>query len=334
MLISSFMMVVRFGSFNLTLGFGSEPLRLWSGTAPLLETGRAPSGKGMPCLFLGENVVFRKMVVTELYSLISSGRLSYSRDQGGAGAGNCVELDGSGGLPSLPEEEAWGLLYEVFVFIQYHSTFLTMLLLFYSNSGFYDRPHFPFLLLGFGFTKEGKCGDGGDAAVRDGGVGKIESTVAALEVEGLYGLLWRGMSHSPRSSAPPPPKKATPLQLWPSPSCLHKSMRKLNPKLPLLQLKSQSWHQESPPQLHPKLWRRLSLPTWHSFTFNWGASRGSISARLRVAQRGHQPHMLPSVHRYAENIWGCRLACPSCARPFSIWTPSGITEKVIFLSSS
>ena len=35
-----------------------------------------------------------------------------------------------------------------------------------------------------------------------------------------------------------------------------------------------------------------------------GASRGCISAKLKVVQSGHQPHMLPSVHMYTESTWG------------------------------
>ena len=106
------------------------------------------------------------------------------------------------------------------------------------------------------------------------GLGKIEVAVAGSEAEGLYGL-WRGViSHSPMSYAPPPPKNTATPQLPPSPSHPLGSPRKLHLKLLLLPSEKWNWYQKSPPQLYHKLWRWLSLPTWHPFTGSWGHQEG------------------------------------------------------------
>ena len=127
------------------------------------------------------------------------------------------------------------------------------------------------------------------------GLQKIESAVAGLEVEGLYGLLRGAISYSLVSSIPPQLKNATTPHVPPSPSHPLKSLKKLHLKLLLLQLEKMNWHWKFPLQLYHKLWRWLSLPTWHPFACSWGASRGSINAKWRVAVRGHQPHMPLSV---------------------------------------
>ena len=57
----------------------------------------------------------------------------------------------------------------------------------------------------------------------------------------------------------------------------------------------------SPPAASPAL--EVAIPAHMTpFTFSWGALIGSISARFRVTQRGHHPHMLLSAHMYAESI--------------------------------
>ena len=59
-----------------------------------------------------------------------------------------------------------------------------------------------------------------------------------------------------------------------------------------------------------------------------GASKGCTNAGLRGAVRGHQPHILPSVHTCTDHL-GVRLACPSCAKTF---LNLGVTGKSIVYS--
>ena len=104
-----------------------------------------------------------------------------------------------------------------------------------------------------GFVKKGECVEGGGAVARGRGLGKIQSAVAGLEAESLYGLLWGAMSCSPMSSVPPPPKNAANPHLPPSPHHSCKNTRKQHLKLLPLQWKNQGWHWKSPLQLHQRL---------------------------------------------------------------------------------
>ena len=145
---------------------------------------------------------------------------------------------------------------------------------------------------------------------------------------------WRqgAMLCSSRSSIPPHPKSATNPQLPPSPCSPHKSIRNLHLKLLLLTWWNQSWHWKSPLQLHQKLQKRLSLPTWCPFTYSWGPLRGCTSAGLRAAKRGHQPHMPQSMHMCTECTCGWGWHVPPAARDSSTQTPSGITGGIMWLN--
>ena len=50
---------------------------------------------------------------------------------------------------------------------------------------------------------------------------------------------------------------------------------------------------------------------------------------MRVAQKGHQPHVLQSVHMCTESICGWSWHVPLVLKLFSTQTPSGITREVI-----
>ena len=184
-----------------------------------------------------------------------------------------------GGLPVLPEEEAQVLCEEHPFYLVWFSlsTHSITVLSFFSEPVSCDGSHFFFSQ--FGSTEDSECAEGGSTASRDGGLGRIEVAVAGSEAEGLYRLLRGTISHPPMSYASP--LNTTTPQLPPSLNHPLSSL-KLYLKLLLLWLKKLNWDQKSPPQLHHRSWGWLSLPTSHPFTYSWGVSRESISARWRV----------------------------------------------------
>ena len=218
-----------------------------------------------------------------------------------------------GDLSALTEKEVQGLLREVYPFY----------LVWFSLSSYSISVLFVFLSLifvmypffsGFGSITKSKCTEGGGTVSRDWGVGQHEAAVAGLEAEGLYGLLRGAISHSHMSSAPPPPKNATTLQLPPSPNHSLRSL-KLYLKLPLLWFKKLKWHWKSPPQLHHKLWR--CYPCLHDTPLpTVGGIKRVYKCQVEGCSKGQSTSWATICAHVCRDHLGVRLACPSCARTF------------------
>ena len=108
-------------------------------------------------------------------------------------------------MPALAEEEAWGLLSQVFLcfillsFSDFSFVVLGLSLAFVTDSfSLFQGLH---LLWQASVLRE----EAQQLEVE--GLQKVELAVAGLEAEGLYGLLRGVLSHSSMSSASPPPKK-------------------------------------------------------------------------------------------------------------------------------
>ena len=143
---------------------------------------------------------------------------------------------------------------------------------------------------------------------------KIRAAVAGLEAEGLYGLLRETLLIPPCPMSHLYPKNAATPRPPPFPNHSLRSLRKYLKPLLLLGTE-QFWHQRSPLQPHHQLWRRLSPPIWNPFTCSCQVLKECINAGLKVAQRGHQPHMPISVLMCTECTWG-EAVCPSCGKSF------------------
>ena len=118
-------------------------------------------------------------------------------------------------------------------------------------------------------------------------------------------MLLRGViSHTPISSVPPPPKKCHPT--------LTPTISKLPPQESEKVASEVSDLAGSKTQLALKAFSSAESQTSEVTTpghiiplcLQLGASRGCINAKLRVVWRGHQPHMLQSVHMSAGSIGG------------------------------
>ena len=109
----------------------------------------------------------------------------------------------------MAEEEAQGLLHEVFLFylvlLSLFTYFFSMVL--YLSLTFVIDLMSLLLFSGSQFVNEGKPFEGGGSVTRNRGATKIESAVEGSEVQGLYKLLRGAVSNSPMSSYPTPPKK-------------------------------------------------------------------------------------------------------------------------------
>ena len=135
------------------------------------------------------------------------------------------------------------------------------------------------------------------------GLRKIESAVSGSQVEGFYELLKGAVSHTSSSLVQPPLKKhhATPTM-----TISHlppQEPERVAPKVSgsvaekekqVLEVSYSSISRDS----------RAHMSTCNPFASSWGASKGCINARLKVAQRGHQAHMPLSVLMCAECTWG------------------------------
>ena len=152
-------------------------------------------------------------------------------------------LDGGGGFPARPEEEAWGLLIQVnliYLPFLYFQQFLGVLLPHFS---FYIFPFFVFT--GTKVTEmcqltmqRGMAAGWGSPTFRNSRAGEVRDASGRFrEMEGFYGLLRGAMLHSSISSAQPPHKK-----VCYSPSATHPLRRPRNPKLLVLP----NMHQNQP----------------------------------------------------------------------------------------
>ena len=157
------------------------------------------------------------------------------------------------------------------------------------------------------------------------GLGKMEVVVAGSEAEGFYGLLGGAMLHSSVSSASTPHKKihhtlsATISHLPPQEST--------GPEVP--DPAGQAIKSASPAVLPAS---EEAIPAnMQPFVFSWGASSECTGARLRAAERVHQPHMPPSAHMYARCTWGWGWCVPHAANLFSTQTHSSTIRRAILI---
>ena len=125
------------------------------------------------------------------------------------------------------------------------------------------------------------------------GLGKVAVAVAGSEVEGLYGLLRGAILH------PPYPQPHIPLRKLTT-SCLPpQEPTGVTPEAsdPVTKMVEQALEAASPAS-------EEALPAnMQPLCIQFGASKGCTDAGLKVAQRGHQPHMLQSVHMCTECTW-------------------------------
>ena len=142
------------------------------------------------------------------------------------------------------------------------------------------------------------------------GLKKIESAVAGSEEEGLYGLLRGAISHSSKSSIPPPHKK-------------HCHTPTANIYKPPPQEPGEAAPEASVPAVREVPSSAVSqtlvvaIPTHMApLCLQLGVSRGSIHARVERCSEGPSTsHATICVHMCMHHL-GLRLACPSCAKTF------------------
>ena len=172
----------------------------------------------------------------------------------------------------LPKRKHRDYCMRYILFTWYGSVFQPILsLLFFSKPDLCDGSHF---FQALDLLKRASVLRGEAQWLEMEGLGKIEAAVSGSEAEGLYEPLRGAISHSLMSYTPSHPKNATTPELPPSLSHPLRSLRELHLKFPLLQLEKLNWHQKSPPQLYHKLWKWLSLLTWHHFPYSWGHQEG------------------------------------------------------------
>ena len=129
------------------------------------------------------------------------------------------------------------------------------------------------------------------------GWGKMREVVAGSQAEGLYGLLRGVTSYSHPVPSQSPIKKP---HFAPSITISQPPLKSpQDPMSPNLQVRLQDLSIQLPPQLK----RRPFWPTCNPSGFKLGTLKGYISARLRAAQRAHQPHGPPCVHTSGESTW-------------------------------
>ena len=208
-----------------------------------------------------------------------------------------------GGLPMLDEVEVQKLLQEVgslFLPDTYMAVFLTFSFL---------LPISALTFQGLGMLRrastlkeEACCLEEEAQQLEMEGLGKIEAAVAGSEAEGFYRLLRRAIAHPPTSVALPPSKKACHA---PSATASHlPPQESTGPDIfkPVTGITEQASEAASPAAL-PAL--EEALPThMQSLCIQLGASRECIDARLKVANRDHQPHMPQSVCMCTKCTWG------------------------------
>ena len=235
-----------------------------------------------------------------------------------------------GGHPACPEEEAQGLLAEVNAFLclfpispsPFYPLFAYLLPIFPSQSfssffvGFETAP------TGEHQNRRGQKARNRGSEFGDRGVGKLREAILGSEVESFYGLL-RGVTLCSHLLLAQPPL----------------SWSHLSPGSPI----SQQPPQEStgPEVSGPAGQAPMSAPAaatpapegdipadMQPVMIQLGAPNECINARLKVAKRAHQPHrqqFMPMSGRYT---WEWGWCAHSAAKPFSIQTSSGITEKL------
>ena len=130
----------------------------------------------------------------------------------------------------------------------------------------------------------------------------MKQQVAGLEAEGLYGLIGEPYHIPPYPPSHPHPTNLATPHLPPSLRHPPQEPEEAVPEAsaPVAEDVKQAL-EAAPPAASPAL--EVTIPTHMTpLCLQLGAVRGSISAGLRVAQRGHHPHMLLSAHKYAESI--------------------------------
>ena len=115
-------------------------------------------------------------------------------------------MDRNGGLLALAEDEVQGLFSQVFFFACYCLAFLTVLFIVLWLCLAFVADPFP-LFQGLHLLQQASLLREEAQWLLVEGLKKVEMVVAGSEAEGLYGLLWGALSHSPMSSAPLPPKR-------------------------------------------------------------------------------------------------------------------------------
>ena len=156
----------------------------------------------------------------------------------------------------------------------------------------------------------------GDRGVGKSGSGRLRGGRFLQASNGSY-------STPPILSAPRPPKKACHAPSTTVSICPPQEPTGVTPETSesATQVAEQASEAASPAP------EKLSLPTYIPFVFNLGASRECIDAGLKVAKRGHQPHMLPSAHMCTKCTWEWVFCVPPVANHFSTQTHFNATKE-------
>ena len=223
------------------------------------------------------------------------------------------------GFPALPEEEAWGLLYEVCSFLVSHFFFLPS---FNRNISLVTVLTFLNLLLVINLLPSFQGLDllWTVSAHREvaqwlevEGLWKIESAVCGSEGDSFYRFLKRAVSHASGSPVQPPLKKHHPAPTVTVSHLPPQEPQRVVPKVSgfIAEKEKQALKVPSPASAEtPEETIPAHMQPHHIQL--WSIKR-CIDARLKVIQRGHQPHMPLSVHRVH---LGLGLVCPSCGKSF------------------
>ena len=200
-----------------------------------------------------------------------------------------------GGFPALLEEEAWGLLCEVCSFFLFH-----FFLPFNRNIPLVTVLAFLNLLLvinlltslqGLDLLKRVSAYRELAQWLEAEGLRKIESAVSGSEGEGFYGLLKGAVSHASSSPVQPLLKKHCPT---PTATISHPSTQepeRVAPKVSGSAAEKEK-HVLEVPSLASTETPEETIPAhMQPLCIQLEVSKGCTDARLKVAQRGHQPHV-------------------------------------------